>query len=110
MISGMPQLVFIHVVISLPGAWSGITVWFGFFGNKRLDAGTHFLLMPPPSPASPDFFFLRSSCRLPTSSAFSRWSFSPSPALLATAKKKCRGWHKTYAVAAMISLPSTSSC
>jgi hypothetical protein len=34
----MPQLVFIHVVISLPGAWSGIVVLFGFFGNKRLDA------------------------------------------------------------------------
>jgi hypothetical protein len=83
----MPQLVFIHVVISLPGARSGIVVLLGFFGNKRLDAGTHFLLMPPPSP---DFFFLRTSCCLPTSSAFSRWSFSPSPALRATAKKKCR--------------------
>ena len=41
----MPPLVFIHVVISLPGIGSGIVVLLGFFGNKRPDAGTHFLLM-----------------------------------------------------------------
>ena len=45
MISDMPPLVFIHMVISLLGIGSGIVVLLGFFGNKRLDAGTHFFLM-----------------------------------------------------------------
>jgi hypothetical protein len=44
MIFGMPPLVFIHVLISLLGIGSGIVVQFGFLGNRRVDAWTHFFL------------------------------------------------------------------
>ena len=105
----MPQLVFIHVVISLLGIGSGIVVLLGFFGNKRLDAGTHFFLMTATLTSVTGFLPAHQLLLSHSLGVLSLVTLAIAGSR-ATAKKKQGGWRKTYAVTAMISLTSTSSC
>lgn len=104
MILGMPPLVFIHVLISLLGIFSGIVVMFGFFGNKRLDAWTHFFLITTIL-TSATGFLLPAHKLLPSHILGALSLIALAIACVARYSKKLQGgWLKTYVITAMISL------
>ena len=104
MILGMPPMVFIHVLISLLGIGSGIVVMFGFFGNKRLDAWTHFFLVTTIL-TSFTGFLLPAHKLLPSHILGVLSLIALAVACVARYSKKMQGgWLKTYVITAMISL------
>jgi hypothetical protein len=104
MIMGMPPRVFIHVVISLLGIGSGMVVWLGFFGNKRLDAWTHFFLITTIL-TSVTGFFLPAHKILPSHILGVLSLIALAIACVARYFKRMQGgWLKTYVITAMISL------
>jgi hypothetical protein len=100
----MPSLVFLHLAISLLGIGSGIVVLLGFFGNKRVDAPTHFFLITTIL-TSVTGFFLPAHRILP-----SRILGVLSLIALAVAcvgrysKNMQRGWLTSFVISAMTSL------
>jgi hypothetical protein len=96
----MPPLVFIHVVVSLLGIGSGILDLLGFFGNKRLDAWTHFFLVT--TILTRHGFILPAHKILP---AHVLSLIALAIACVSRCSKKMQGsWLKSYVSTAMISL------